>query len=111
MTGWEGAPAESPASFPLSLRSTLVAAAAAGALSVLGFAPLYWSIAPMVGLAGLFGVWSLTGRAGRAFAAGYAFGLGFFLAGVSWVYVSMHDFGGMAVPIAAFATTAEAVVV
>ena len=27
--------------------------------------------------------------------AGFCFGLGYFLAGVSWVYVSLHDFGAM----------------
>jgi apolipoprotein N-acyltransferase len=26
---------------------------------------------------------------------GFAFGLGYFGAGVSWIYVSLHDFGGM----------------
>ena len=36
--------------------------------------------------------------------AGYAFGLGYFLAGVSWVYVSLHDFGSMPAPLAALAT-------
>ena len=35
---------------------------------------------------------------------GFSFGLGYFLTGVSWVYVSMTQFGGMAVPLAAFAT-------
>ena len=40
----------------------------------------------------------------HAAALGFCFGLGYFLTGVSWVYVSMHEFGGMAVPLAAFAT-------
>ena len=35
---------------------------------------------------------------------GFGFGLGYFLTGTSWVYVSMHDFGGMAWPVAAFAS-------
>lgn len=35
---------------------------------------------------------------------GYAFGLGFFSAGVSWIYVSLHDFGGMPLIMAALAT-------
>jgi len=35
---------------------------------------------------------------------GFAFGMSQFLAGVSWVYVSMHDIGGMAMPLALTAT-------
>ena len=40
--------------------------------------------------------------AGQALALGFGFGLGYFLTGTSWVYVSMHDFGGMPLPIAGF---------
>jgi apolipoprotein N-acyltransferase len=35
---------------------------------------------------------------------GFSFGLGLFLAGVSWVYVSLHVYGGMAIPVAAVFT-------
>jgi len=35
---------------------------------------------------------------------GFSFGLGLFLAGVSWVYVSLHVYGGMAMPVAAVFT-------
>jgi apolipoprotein N-acyltransferase len=75
-----------------------------GAAAVLSFAPFrVWPVA-LVSLTGL--AWCLDGERPprRAAAAGFAFGLGYFLTGVSWVYVSMHDFGAMAVPVAAFAT-------
>ena len=42
----------------------------------------------------------------RAAGLGLAFGAGLFGAGVSWVYVSLHQFGGMPAPLAAFATVA-----
>jgi apolipoprotein N-acyltransferase len=35
---------------------------------------------------------------------GFAFGMGLFVAGVSWVYVSLSRFGGMPAPLAGFAT-------
>src|SRR5690606_11501859 len=31
----------------------------------------------------------------RAFLVGFVYGLGCFVAGVSWLYVSMHRYGGM----------------
>jgi apolipoprotein N-acyltransferase len=80
------------------------ACAALGAVTVAGFAPFGAFPLPIVTLATL--LW-LAGRAPSARAAasrGFAFGLGFFLAGVSWVYVSLHDFGQMPLPIAAFFT-------
>lgn len=73
-----------------------------GAVSVFGFAPFYLFPLPILALALLIRL--LHGRAPRqAFGLGYAFGLGWFLAGVSWVYVSMHAIGGMPAPIATLA--------
>lgn len=73
-----------------------------GAVSVFGFAPHYLFPLPILGLALL--IHRLRRADARAaFAWGYAFGLGWFLAGVSWVYVSMHDIGGMPAPLAALA--------
>jgi len=76
----------------------------AGAASVFGFAPFYAWPVPILAVAALLLVWthSLTPR--QAALSGFAFGLGYFLAGVSWVYVSLHDFGSMPAPLAALAT-------
>jgi apolipoprotein N-acyltransferase len=52
-------------------------------------------------LAGLFALWRR--QPGTAPATGYAYGLGLFLAGVSWIYVSLHRYGGMAMPLALLA--------
>lgn len=74
-----------------------------GALAVAGFAPLGWFPLPILSLAGLF--WLLRDAAPkRAFPIGWSYGLGLFLAGVSWVYVSISTYGGMPAPIAALAT-------
>ena len=45
-------------------------------------------------------------RRGAAFGLGYFFGLGLYGAGASWVYVSLHRFGAMPMPLAATATLA-----
>ena len=77
---------------------------AAGAASVLGFAPFYFWPVPIVALAALFLVWRASGSALQAALSGFAFGLGYFLAGVSWVYVSLHVFGSMPAALAALST-------
>src|SRR5689334_16116818 len=82
----------------------LLLSAALGALSVFGFAPFYLFALPVITLAGQAWIWHRTKTSAHAATLGYAFGLGFFLTGTSWIYVSMHDFGGMAPPIAALAT-------
>ena len=75
-----------------------------GAASVLGFAPFYLFPVPVAALAGLAWLWLASRNARQAFTLGFGFGLGYFLVGTSWVFVSMHDFGGMARPVAGFAT-------
>jgi apolipoprotein N-acyltransferase len=77
---------------------------AAGALGVAGFAPLgFWPL-PVVSLAVLFALFLRTGSSRAGFLVGFAWGLGFFLAGVSWVYVSLSVYGGMTPWLAALAT-------
>jgi len=77
---------------------------ALGAASVLGFAPFYLNPVPIATLAGLAWLWRRTHVVGHTVSLGLGFGLGYFFGGTSWVYVSMHDFGGMAWPVAGFAT-------
>ncbi len=79
-------------------------ALALGAASVLGFAPFGIFALPIVTLALLFRLWQRSASPGGAAWLGFCYGLGFFLAGVSWVYVSLHDVGGMAAPLALAAT-------
>lgn len=82
----------------------LFAASALGALTVAGFAPLEIFALPVLALALLMRLWRAAASPRAAGALGFAWGLGFFLTGVSWVYVSLHDVGGMAAPLALTAT-------
>jgi apolipoprotein N-acyltransferase len=77
---------------------------AAGAATVAGFAPAGLLPALLLALAALVHLLMAAASPARAFALGFAFGLGLFGAGVSWVYVSLARFGGMPAPLAAFAT-------
>ena len=75
-----------------------------GALTVLGYAPFYFYWLPPLTLAWLFYLWLHASSRRAAGLIGFAFGLGLFGVGVSWVYVSMHDFGMLPLPIAGLAT-------
>jgi apolipoprotein N-acyltransferase len=87
-------------------RSILSAALpfALGAASVPGYAPLYLFPLPVLAVAALGVLWMGAGNWLAAAAVGFAFGLGLFIAGASWVFVSLHDFGGMPAAIAAATT-------
>jgi apolipoprotein N-acyltransferase len=85
--------------FPLLLASLV-----AGALAVAGFAPFgLWPL-PVLSLALLFGLLTRTSSRRAGFVIGLVWGLGFFIAGVSWVFVSLSVYGGMAAWLAALAT-------
>ena len=87
-------------------RSTGVAvlAFALGAATVFGFAPFRFYPVPVLTLAALALLWLRAADWPAAAGLGLAFGLGLFLTGTSWVYVSLHDFGGMPAPVAAACT-------
>ena len=80
------------------------AACGLGVISVTGFAPLYLFPVPIIALALVFGLIERTAATRTRFIIGFGYGLGFFLAGVSWVYVSLHEFGMMPAPVAAAVT-------
>jgi apolipoprotein N-acyltransferase len=84
----------------------LSACFALGGFCVLGYAPFHFYPATILSLAGLFYFWQNAATPKQAAWLGYAFGLGIFNVGVSWIYVSLHDYGGMPLPAAAFCTFA-----
>jgi apolipoprotein N-acyltransferase len=84
--------------------SSFITAFVLGAIAVVGYAPFYMYPLPLVTLAGLIYLWSEARSPRAAAGAGFAYGLGLFLTGVSWIYVSLHDFGAMPAPVAAGAT-------
>jgi apolipoprotein N-acyltransferase len=76
----------------------------AGALAVAGFAPFdFWPL-PMLSLAVLFTLLARTASMRAGFLVGLTWGLGFFIAGVSWIFVSLSVHGGMTAWLAALAT-------
>lgn len=83
----------------MRLRVRFALALVAGALQVAAFAPLnLWGLQPL-SLAALVAL--AQGQGPRASAAlGFNYGLGWFGAGMWWLYISLHDFGGLAPPLA-----------
>jgi apolipoprotein N-acyltransferase len=80
---------------------TLTIAFSAGMLTVLAFAPFHlWWLAPLT-LSVLFRAW-LKNPTQRGL-TGFAFGLGLFLVGVHWIYISLHDHGEMPAVLAGLA--------
>ena len=76
-------------------KQPLILGALAGAATVGGYAPYDWFVLPVLTLAILVTLWQHAASARAAALIGFTFGLGCFIAGVSWVYVSLHDFGAM----------------
>jgi apolipoprotein N-acyltransferase len=81
-----------------------LAALILGVVTVFGFAPFGAFAVPVLTLAGLFFLWQSAPSPRRAAIQGFAFGVGLFGAGVSWVYIALSTFGEMAAILAAIGT-------
>jgi apolipoprotein N-acyltransferase len=75
----------------------------AGAATVLAFAPVGVFPLAIATFAFLSHLW-MHAPPRQCFLRGFWFGFGLYGAGVSWVYVSLHTFGGMPAPLAGFFT-------
>ncbi len=75
-----------------------------GAVSVLGFAPFYMFPIPIIAIAGLCYLWAKAGTPATAWILGFSYGLGLYCVGIYWIYISLHDFGGMPWWFAGFCT-------
>jgi apolipoprotein N-acyltransferase len=93
-----------------SSAAAFLQAAVLGVAHALSFAPwnLWWL--QLLSLAGLFALVMRAARARDAAALGFAFGLGWFITGVSWVYISLHVYGQMWAWLAGLATAAFAAI-
>lgn len=91
-----------------SRRGAPALALAAGALAVPAHSLAHpaTSVIALLSLALLFALWAVCESPRRAAWLGWCWGLGLFGAGVSWVWVSLHVFGGMPSAVAALATAA-----
>ena len=76
----------------------------AGSSCLFGFAPFGIYPIPVLALAILFTLWQRAGTPRIAARLGFAFGLGLFGAGISWIYVALHDYGDMPMLLALPAT-------
>ncbi|MFT5576180.1 MAG: apolipoprotein N-acyltransferase [Bermanella sp.] len=90
-----------------SLKTTLILLAMllSGVAVTLSFAPFGWWPLSLVAAA-LLNIALEKSSPRRGLALGWAYGAGLFGSGVSWVYISIHDYGFTSVPLAILFTTA-----
>ncbi|WP_137924965.1 apolipoprotein N-acyltransferase [Cupriavidus sp. 2SB] len=108
--GASASPSHSPHT-PEALQATsrssqwfrLLIAAVLGVAHTQAFAPHDWWWLQLLALSGLFALIAGAPRPRAAAATAYAFGLGWFLSGIWWLYISMHVYGEMPAWMAAFA--------
>jgi apolipoprotein N-acyltransferase len=87
-----------------TINKSLLLALLAGAFAVLGFAPYYFWPAPILSLMLLFYVWNRANSAKQSMQLGFVFGLGLYGFGIYWIYICLHNFGGMPWWFAGFCT-------
>jgi len=102
------APARPAAWFMARPALTSALALAAGALHALCFAPAELPRTALLVLGFIYYLALATTGWRSAARLGFAFGLGWFGTGVSWVYISLHGHGDLAAPLAVLATAALA---
>ncbi|MGL1833185.1 apolipoprotein N-acyltransferase [Rhodocyclaceae bacterium SMB388] len=85
------------------MRPAWLAAALAGACSVLAFSPFDVFVLAFASLAVLFLLLRRAVDVRSGFVLGLAWGMGAFLAGVSWLYIALNRYGGVPMPVAALA--------
>lgn len=88
---------------PAAVRWQWLILVIAGALQTLSFSPFHFWPAGLVSLLMILPLCE-NANPGALFRKGWQVGFGLFGSGVSWVYVSIHDFGMTSVPLAAALT-------
>ncbi len=84
--------------------SSFLIALTLGAVAVSGFAPFYIFPLSIFSLAGITYLWIKTSSPKSAWVLGFSYGLGLYCVGIYWIYISLHDFGGMPWWFAGFCT-------
>lgn len=75
-----------------------------GGIAVAGFAPYYIYPITIASLILLLYLWQKTNSPKQAALQGFMYGLGLFSIGIYWIYISLHNFGGMPWWMASFST-------
>jgi apolipoprotein N-acyltransferase len=83
--------------------AALALAALAGALSLFSFEPFGWWPLQFLCLAYFFYQVGMGSSTRRAVFIGWAFGFGWSMGGMHWLYIALNRFGGLAAPLAAIA--------
>jgi apolipoprotein N-acyltransferase len=91
-----------PARWPAWVR--LLLAGIAGSATVLGFAPFGIGLVAVLGLGVLIGLWRVSPTPAVGAMVGFVFGLGLMGFGVSWIRISIAQFGGVHEALAATIT-------